>query len=161
MTTIELKERMWHARKNLAIRLYDVSSAIEFILDETKSPYLRAICLYETQIALTFGAKLNRRQMAKQTSPDRWLAVPTKILSAACLCSSIRLLRHIQSSRGVSKNSSSHLIDDQDARDVLSHILLTPEGLKKVATADRPKSLDAKLRNRGLRQRRYAPLYDV
>ncbi|WP_156653428.1 hypothetical protein [Methylobacterium sp. Leaf111] len=147
--------------KKTAIRLYDVSSAIEFILDETKSPYLRAICLYETQIAVSFGEKLNRRQMTRKVSPAQWLAVPENVLASACLCSSIRLLQYIQSNRQLNGTSSKDLIDNQDARDVLNHILLTPDGLKKIATAYRPKILDAKLRNRRRRQRRYAPLYDV
>lgn len=147
--------------RKLKPALYDVSSAVNFIMDPTNPPYLRAIRLYETQVAITFGSKLNDRQRQRKQFPDRWLAVPSDILAAATVCSAIRLLEYLQKIRNLNESSGSDLLKDLDAQDVLGRILITPDGLKKIAVALKPRSFDLKLHNRRIRKSRFAPLYDV
>lgn len=147
--------------KNLTYRLYDVSAAANYILDDRNSRFLRAIRLYEMQIAILFGKKLNDRQRKKKESPDQWLAVSSDLLASACVCSAMKLLWYIYKTQRIGGNSQLDLLDNSDARDVLGRVLRTPAGLKKIATGHRPRVLDIKLRNRRRQQRRYAPLYDV
>lgn len=147
--------------RDLMYRLYDVSAAANYLLDSNNSLYLRAIRLYEFQVAVLFGQKLNERQRQKKEFPDRWLAVSSDLLASACVCSAMKLLWYIHKTQLIGGNSQLDLLDDPDARDVLGRVLRTPAGLKKIATGHRPRVLDIKLRNRRRRQRRYAPLYDV
>ncbi|BAQ44685.1 hypothetical protein [Methylobacterium aquaticum] len=147
--------------QNGLYHLYDVSAAINYILDINNSPYLRAIRLYELQIAILFGRKLNDRQRQKKEFPDRWLAISSDLLASACVCSAMKLLCYMHKTRRIGRNSQLDLLDDPDARDVLGRVLRTPAGLKKIATGHRPRVLDIKLKNRSRQQRRYAPLYDV
>ncbi|MGX7705167.1 hypothetical protein [Methylobacterium sp. Gmos1] len=147
--------------QNGLYRLYDISAAGNYILDISNSPYLLAIRLYELQIAILFGRKLNDRQRQKKEFPDRWLAISNDLLASACVCSAMKLLWYMYKTQRIGGNSQLDLLDDPDAREVLGRVLRTPAGLKKIATGHRPRVLDIKLRNRRRQQRRYAPLYDV
>lgn len=148
-------------KKALKRRLYNVAAAAHYLLDEQNSLYIRAIKLYEMQIAVYFGEKLNERQRKRKEFPDRWLAVSSDLLAAARVCSAIRLVQHIRKTRHLDETSLPSLLDDPAVREVLGRLLEEPVGLRKLAIALRPHSLDIKLRNRRRRQQRYAPLYDV
>lgn len=147
--------------KTLKRRLYNVSAVANYVLEERHPLYLRAIKLYETQIAIYFGEKLTPRQSTRKQFPARWLAISSDILAAARVCSSIRLLQHIQKTRHLSETSLFNLLDEPEAREVLGRVLEEPVGLRKLAIALRPRTVDHKLKRRRNRQRRYAPLYDV
>ncbi|TXN73690.1 hypothetical protein [Methylobacterium sp. WL6] len=149
------------SKKVLKRRLYNVSAAAHYLLDQQQSVYLRAIKLYEMQIAVFFGEKLNVRQRKRKEFPDRWLAVSSDLLAAARVCSAIRLLQHIRKARRLDETALPSLLDDPAAREVLGRVLEEPVGLRKLAIALRPRALDIKLRNRRRRQRRYAGLYDI
>lgn len=150
------------ARKKMSKpRLYNVSAAAHYLLDEQKPLHVRAIKLYEMQVAVFFGEKLNDRQSKRKKFPYRWLAVPSDLLAAARVCSAIRLLQYVQKTQRLDETALPSLLDDPDAREVLSFVLEEPVGLRKLAIALRPRALDIKLRNRQRRQRRYAGLYDI
>lgn len=148
-------------KKVLKRRLFNVSTVAHYLLDERNSLYLRAIKLYELQIAIFFGEKLNKRQRKRKEFPDRWLAVSSDLLAAARVCSAIRLVQHIRKMRRLDETSVPSLLDDPDVREVLGRVLEGPVGLRKLALALRPRGLDIKLRNRRRRQRRYVGLYDI
>ncbi len=131
------------------------------LLDERHSLYRRAIKLYELQIAVFFGEKLNERQRERKKFPDRWVAVSSDLLAAARVCSAIRLLQHIGKTRRLDETALPSLLDDPAAREVIGRVLEEPVGLRKLAIALRPHTLDIKLRNRRRLQRRYSALYDV
>ncbi|CAO4153214.1 hypothetical protein PKCBPO_03889 [Methylorubrum thiocyanatum] len=148
-------------KKVLKRRLFNVSAAAHYLLDEQNSLHLRAIKLYEMQIAVFFGEKLNDRQRKGKEFPDRWLAISSDLLAAARVCSAIRLVQHIRKTRRLDETSSPSLLDEPAVRKVLGRVLEEPVGLRKLAIALRPRALDIKLRNRRRRQRRYAGLYDI
>ncbi|MCP2080861.1 UNVERIFIED_ORG: hypothetical protein J2W74_002047 [Methylorubrum zatmanii] len=148
-------------KKVLKRRLFNVSAAAHYLLDEQNSLHLRAIKLYEMQIAVFFGEKLNDRQRKGKEFPDRWLAISSDLLAAARVCSAIRLVQHIRKTRRLDETSLPFLLDDPTVREVLGRVLEEPVGLRKLAIALRPRALDIKLRNRRRRQRRYAGLYDI
>lgn len=141
--------------------LYHVPTVVKFLLDPSKSLYLRAIRLYELQVAITFGQKMNVRRSKKKPVAEEWLAIPNDVLASACVCSALKLLQYIQQTKPFDKKALRSLLRDRDARDILSHVLKTPKDLTKFATALRPRNLNVRLRNRYRRQARYAPLYDV
>lgn len=147
--------------KTLENRLYNVSKAAEYLLNDQNSLYLRAIRLYEMQIAVFFGQRLNERQRKRKNFPNRWVSVSSNLLAAARVCSAIRLLQHISNKQRLNELVLPSLLDDLAAREVLGRVLEEPVGLRKLAIALRPRSLDAKLRNRRSQQQRYAPIYDV
>lgn len=142
-------------------RLYNVSAAAHYLLDGRHSLHLRAIKLYEMQIAVFFGVKLNARQRERKERPDQWVAVSSDLLAAARVCSAIRLVQHVRKTRRLDETSLPSLLDDPAVREVLGRVLEEPVGLRKLAIALRPRALDIKLRNRRRRQRRYAGLYDI
>jgi hypothetical protein len=142
-------------------RLYNVSAAAHYLLNDRHSLHLRAMKLYEMQIAVFFGEKLNARQRKRKDFPDRRIAVSSDLLAAARVCSAIRLLQHIQKTESLDEVALSSLLDDSVAREVLGRVLEEPVGLRKLAIALRPRALDIKLRNRRSRQRRFAPLYVI
>lgn len=148
-------------KKSLKRRLFNVSAAAHYLLDEQNSLHLRAIKLYEMQIAVFFGEKLNDRQRKRKEFPDRWLAISSDLLAAARVCSAIRLVEHFRKTRRLDETSLPSLLDDTAVREVLGRVLEEPVGLRKLAIALRPRALDIKLRNRRRRQRRYAGLYDI
>ena len=114
--------------KTLKRRLYNVSAAVNYLLDEQHPLNLRAIKLYETQIAVFFGEKLNVRQRKQKEFPDHWLAVSSDLLAAARVCSTIRLLQHIQKTQHLGETSLPNLLDNPEAREVLGRILEKPGG---------------------------------
>src|SRR5689334_6932002 len=106
-------------KKVLKRRLFDVSAAAHYLLDEQNSLLLRAIKLYEMQIAVFFGEKLNTRQRKRKEFPDRWLAISSDLLAAARVCSAIRLLQHIRKVRRLDETALPPLLEDPAAREVL------------------------------------------
>ncbi len=145
---------------NLKYRLYDVSAAANYILDEKNSTHLRAVRLYEMQIAVMFGKKLNENQKAKREFPDRYLSVGSDMLASAYTCSAIKLLWRLNELNKSQENPASNFLDEIDARDIIKNILATPDSIRKVATAHRPRELDLRLQTRRRHQRWYAGLYD-
>ncbi|WP_210207076.1 hypothetical protein [Methylobacterium currus] len=141
-------------------RIYNVSDALEFVLDEQNSLQLRAIRLYEMQIAVLFGHKLNERQRDKREFPNRYLTVSSDILNSAYACASIKLLQRIDRAYKIDGNPATNYLDDSNAKDILKNILRTPVSIRKFAVAHSPRTLDLKLQIRRRHQRRCAPLYD-
>ncbi|MCF4127687.1 hypothetical protein [Methylobacterium sp. SyP6R] len=146
--------------ENSKYRIYNVSDAANYILDGQNSLHLRAIRLYEMQIAVLFGHKLNERQRDKRELPDLHLAVSSDILNSAYACASIKLLRRIENNYKIEENPATNYLDDPNARDILKNILRNANSIRKFAADYSPRTIDLKIQIRRRHQRRCAPLYD-
>ncbi len=88
------------------------------------------------------------------------MSVGSDMLASAYTCSAIKLLWRLNELNKSQENPASNFLDETDARDIIKNILATPDSIRKVATAHRPRELDLRLQTRRRHQRWYTGLYD-
>ncbi|TXM94969.1 hypothetical protein [Methylobacterium sp. WL116] len=142
---------------------YDIAAAFDFILDNSKPLLLRAVKLYELQIAIYLGKKLHECQRCKKEHADNWLRVSRSALATARMLARVRLLENLiaenypQSSRQVPLKK---LVRDKEAMRLLRQII-TPKKSKQLAYGLSWRDLDRVLTTTRIQQRAYVSLYHV
>lgn len=76
-------------------RKYNVVDSFEYILNEANPRFDRAVRLYELQVSIVLGIKLQKYQMREHERRDNWMRVSRAALIASRMVSRTRLLEHL------------------------------------------------------------------
>jgi hypothetical protein len=142
---------------------FDVSKAVNYVLDENRPIELRAIRLFELQVAIAAGLKPEEGNDKDKKFRPGFVSVPLRILASANIVASVKVLealeRRIKTEHG-SKYKSNILFKYKVVRSIFRRILLTPQGLRKLRYSQRPKQFDVEIQKITKVRRRIAPAYD-
>jgi hypothetical protein len=144
-------------------RKYNIVDAFEYILNESNPRMNRAIRLYELQVVITLGSKLQKYQLRKHEKRNNWVRVSRATLMAARMVSRTRLLEYLIQTNYPGSGQEvpfKKLVRDREALGLLRQII-TPNKSKYIAYSRSWKDITILLTEEFSNQKKFAPLYHV